>query len=89
MKHGSLFNGIGGFQLAATWMNWSNIFHCEIDSFCNKVVAYHFPESTQHENITTTDFKPYENKIDILTGGFPCQPFSQAGNDDGLVITLL
>ncbi len=79
MKHGSLFNGIGGFQIAAALMGWENIFSCEIDDFCNIVTKYHFPNCTQHIDIRTTNFKQYEGKIDILTGGFPCQPFSVAG----------
>ncbi len=79
MKHGSLFNGIGGFQLAAECMGWQNIFSCEIDDFCNRVTKYHYPNCKQHYDIKTTDFTAYNGKIDILTGGFPCQPFSVAG----------
>jgi DNA (cytosine-5)-methyltransferase 1 len=83
MKHGALFNGIGGFQLAARWMGWNNVFHCEIDDFCNKVVRFHFPNSVQYGNIKTTDFRIYRGQIDILTGGFPCQPYSTAGKRKG------
>lgn len=79
MKHGGLFNGIGGFQLAASWLGWDNVFSCEIDDFCNHVTKYHFPNCKQHYDIKTTDFKEYKGQIDILTGGFPCQPFSVAG----------
>jgi len=83
MTHGALFNGIGGFQLAAHWMGWTNIFHCEIDEFCNKVVKKHFPNSIQHGDIKTTDFSIYRGRINIITGGFPCQPYSTAGKRKG------
>jgi DNA (cytosine-5)-methyltransferase 1 len=83
MKHGSLFSGIGGFDLAAEWMGWENVFHCEWMEFPRKVLDYHFPDADSHIDICTTDFKKYANKIDILTGGFPCQPFSLAGKRKG------
>jgi DNA (cytosine-5)-methyltransferase 1 len=83
MRHGSLFSGIGGFDLAAEWMGWENIFHCEWMEFPRKVLDYHFPNADSHIDICTTDFKKYANKIDILTGGFPCQPFSLAGKRKG------
>lgn len=83
MKCGHLFNGIGGFALAAHWMNWENVMHCEIDPFCNKVMNYHFPNSYQHEDIRTTDFTIWRGKIDLITGGFPCQPYSTAGKRKG------
>jgi DNA (cytosine-5)-methyltransferase 1 len=79
MKCAHLFNGISGFGLAAHWMGWSNVMHCEIDPFCNRVMNYHFPNSFQHEDIRTTDFRIWRGRIDLLTGGFPCQPFSSAG----------
>lgn len=80
---GHLFNGIGGFALAAHWMNWTNVMHCEIDPFCNKVMNYHFPNSYQHEDIRTTDFTIWRGKLDLITGGFPCQPYSTAGKRKG------
>jgi DNA (cytosine-5)-methyltransferase 1 len=83
MRHGSLFSGIGGFDLAAEWMGWENIFHCEWMEFPRKVLDYHFPDADSHIDICKTDFKKYANKIDILTGGFPCQPFSLAGKRKG------
>lgn len=79
MIHGSLFSGIGGFDLAATWAGWQNAFNCEINPFCREVLKYHFPESEQIENIKDYDFTVYRNRIDIISGGFPCQPFSHAG----------
>lgn len=83
MNHGSLFSGIGGFDLAAEWMGWTNVFHCEWMPFPRKVLDYYFPNADSHIDICSTDFTKYANKIDILTGGFPCQPFSMAGKRKG------
>jgi DNA (cytosine-5)-methyltransferase 1 len=83
MRHGSLFSGIGGFDLAAEWMGWENVFHCEWMEFPRKVLDYHFPNADSHIDICKTDFRKYANTIDILTGGFPCQPFSLAGKRKG------
>ena len=79
MNHGSLFSGIGGFDLAAEWMEWDNIFHCEWMPFPRKVLSHYFPNSISYEDITKTDFSIHRGTIDILTGGFPCQPYSSAG----------
>jgi DNA (cytosine-5)-methyltransferase 1 len=83
MKHGSLFSGIGGFDLASEWMGWENVFHCEWMEFPRKVLDYYWPNADSHIDICKTDFKKYANTIDILTGGFPCQPFSMAGKRKG------
>ncbi len=79
MNHGSLFSGIGGFDLAATRAGWENKFHCEWNEFGQKILKYYWPESESFTDIKKTDFKSYANKIDVLTGGFPCQPYSTAG----------
>jgi DNA (cytosine-5)-methyltransferase 1 len=79
MTHGSLFSGIGGFDLAAEWMGWENLFHCEWNEFGQKVLNYYFPNAESFTDITKTDFTKYANRIDVLTGGFPCQPYSLAG----------
>ncbi len=79
MNHGSLFSGIGGFDLAAEWMGWNNIFHCEWNEFGQQILEYYWPEAIRYEDITKTDFTIHKGEIDILTGGFPCQPYSQAG----------
>lgn len=79
MTHGSLFSGIGGFDLAAEWMGWENVFHCEWNPFGQKVLQYYWPDAESFTDITKTDFRKYAEKIDILTGGFPCQPYSNAG----------
>jgi DNA (cytosine-5)-methyltransferase 1 len=79
MTHASLFSGIGGFDLAAEWAGWENIFHCEWNPFGQKVLAHHFPNSKSYNDITKTDFSIHSGEIDVLTGGFPCQPYSAAG----------
>lgn len=78
MTHASLFSGIGGFDLAAEWAGWTNAFNCEIDPFCRKVLKYHFPDAEQYGDIRTTDFTIWRDRIDVLTGGFPCQDASIA-----------
>lgn len=83
MTHASLFSGIGGFDLAAEWAGWTNAFNCEIDPFCQKILKYHFPDAKQYRDIKTTDFAVWRGRIDVLTGGFPCQPFSLAGKRKG------
>jgi DNA (cytosine-5)-methyltransferase 1 len=79
MKHGSLFSGIGGFDLAAEWMGWENVFHCEWNEFGQKVLKYYWPKAITYNDITKTDFSIHRGTIDIISGGFPCQPYSTAG----------
>lgn len=83
MNHASLFSGIGGAEVAASMMGWQNLFHCEIQEFPRKVLQYWFPNSESYEDITKTDFHQWQGKVDVLTGGFPCQPFSLAGRRKG------
>ena len=83
MRHGSLFSGIGGFDLAAEWMGWTNVFHTEWNEFGQKVLKHHFPNSISYHDIIKTDYSIHRNDIDIITGGFPCQPFSNAGKRKG------
>ena len=83
MRHGSLFSGIGGFELAAEWMGWENVFHCEWNPFGQKVLKYYWPKAISYDDITKTDFTIHRGNIDILTGGFPCQPYSSAGRRRG------
>jgi len=79
LRHGSLFSGIGGFDLAAEWMGWENVFHCEWNPFGQKVLKHHFPKAISYNDITQTDFNVHRGRIDIISGGFPCQPYSSAG----------
>lgn len=79
LRHGSLFSGIGGFDLAAEWMGWENVFHCEWNEFGQKVLKYYWPKAKSYNDITKTDFSIHRGTIDILSGGFPCQPYSVAG----------
>jgi DNA (cytosine-5)-methyltransferase 1 len=83
MNHGSLFSGIGGFDLAAEWMGWKNQFHCDINPFSRQLCSFYWPEAQSYDNIKTTDFRIWRGKIDVLSGGFPCQPFSTAGKRMG------
>jgi DNA (cytosine-5)-methyltransferase 1 len=79
MTHGSLFSGIGGFDLASEWMGWQNVFHCEWNPFGQKVLKHYWPKSISYADICSTDFTIHRGAIDIITGGFPCQPYSTAG----------
>lgn len=83
IKHLGLFEGIGGFSLAARWAGWKTVAWCEWNEFGQKVLKYHFPEAEGYGDITKTDFKKYANTINIVTGGFPCQPYSNAGKRKG------
>ena len=83
MRIGSLFSGIGGFDLAAEWMGWSTAWVSEIDPFACSVLAHHFPDAPNHGDITTIDFTTVE-PVDILVGGFPCQDISNAGKREGI-----
>jgi DNA (cytosine-5)-methyltransferase 1 len=79
MKCASLFTGIGGFDLAAETMGWETLVQCEKNEFCQKILKYYWPNATLYGDITTTDFTLWRERIDLLTGGFPCQPYSVAG----------
>ena len=81
--HASLFTGIGGFDLAAEWCGWSNIFQVENDKWCQTKLDKNFPETDKHFDIKDFDGTKYKDKITVLSGGFPCQPFSFAGLQKG------
>lgn len=83
MNHGTVFSGIGGFELAAEWMGWKNVFHTEINPIARKVLKYYWPKAESYEDITKTDYTIWRGKLDILTGGWPCQKYSIAGSKVG------
>lgn len=82
-RHIGLYEGIGGFSLAAEKLDYETVAWCEWSAFCQRVLKYHFPNAKSFGDITTSDFSEYEGSIDLLTAGFPCQPFSVAGNRKG------
>ena len=83
MTHASIFSGIGGPEVAAAMLGWDNAFHCEINPFGRRVLEYWFPESKSYGDVTKTNFSEWRGKIDVLTAGFPCLPFSYAGKRGG------
>jgi DNA (cytosine-5)-methyltransferase 1 len=83
MRLGSLFAGIGGFDLAARWMGWETAWFSEIDPYASAVLAKHWPGVPNHGDITRIDFTQVE-PVDLLCGGFPCQDISSAGKRAGI-----
>ena len=83
MRVMSLFAGIGGFDLAAERMGWETVVQVEIDEWCRKVLAKNFPNAKRYADIKEFDTSPYRGSIDLVCGGFPCQPFSHAGKRRG------
>jgi len=83
LTHGSLFSGIGGFDLAAEWAGWVNLFNCEKDEWCRRILNYYWPKAKQYDDIRNTDFSIWRGRINVLSGGFPCQPFSTSGKRRG------
>jgi DNA (cytosine-5)-methyltransferase 1 len=91
MLHISLFSGIGGFDLAAEWAGWTNIVSCEINPFGNKVLNHYWPNAYHHTDIHTLTIEKINEELTkrhgeqwrtddiVLSGGFPCQPYSLAG----------
>ena len=83
MKVLDLFSGIGGFSLGLEWAGMSTVAMCEKDPYCRKILAKHWPDLTIHEDIRNLDGRQYTKSIDLVCGGFPCQPFSVAGKRKG------
>lgn len=77
MTHASLFSGIGGAEIAAEWMGWQNLFHCEIEEFPRKVLDYWFPNAESYEDIRTTDFKKWGGQNQCSYRGIPLPAFQR------------
>jgi DNA (cytosine-5)-methyltransferase 1 len=83
VRHLDLFSGIGGFALAAQMVGGiETVGFCEIDAWAQKILHKNFPGIPCHDDVKTLDPNDY-GRIDLITGGYPCQPFSTAGNRKG------
>jgi len=80
--HIDLFSGIGGFALAARWTGFRTVVFCERDEFCQRVLRKHWPEVPCVPDIHDFDGRQWAGAT-LLTGGFPCQPFSTCGKRRG------
>lgn len=76
--------GVGGFSYAAHRLGWETAAFCERDEYCQKVLAKNFPGVPIYDDVYTFPSEPFRGRIDVLAGGFPCQPFSQAGKRLGV-----
>lgn len=56
MKLISLFSGYGGFEIAAEWAGWENVLSCEINTFCQTILKYYWPNAYHHDDINTLTF---------------------------------
>lgn len=83
IKHLDLFSGIGGFALAARWAGIETVGFSEIDDYATRVLRKNFPEVPNYGDIRKLTRETVGQTVDIITGGFPCQPFSNAGKRRG------
>lgn len=83
LTFGSLFAGIGGFDLGLERAGMTCKWQVEIDEYCQRVLAKHWPTIKRHDDIRT--FRPTaEWSVDVVAGGFPCQDISRAGHRIGI-----
>lgn len=78
-----LFSGIGGFSLGLERAGFRTSAFCEIDPYCRRVLAKHWPDVPVHTDIRQLDGTRYAGTVDVVCGGYPCQPFSTAGKQQG------
>ena len=78
-----LFSGIGGFSLGLERAGMETVAFCENDAFCQRVLAKHWPGVPIHDNIEELDGRQYRGTVELVCGGFPCQPFSVSGKQRG------
>lgn len=87
MKALSLFSGIGGIDLAGEWAGIETVAFCEREPFCQKVLKKHWPHVPIYDDVCTLTKERLEQDgigtIDLIHGGYPCQPFSLAGKREG------
>lgn len=79
MRHLDLFSGIGGFALGLNRAGFETVAFCEIDPFCQKILNKHWPDVPIIEDVRNAKEFDAVGDVDIITGGYPCQPFSGAG----------
>ena len=78
-----LFSGIGGFSLGLESVGMETVAFCEMDKFCQKVLKKHWPDVPIHSDIKELDGHEYRGTVELVCGGFPCQPYSVAGEQRG------
>jgi DNA (cytosine-5)-methyltransferase 1 len=82
---GSLFAGIGGMDLGLERAGLRCAWQVEIDDFCRRVLAKHWPDVRRHDDVRTfPPTAPEEWRCDLIAGGFPCQDISNAGKRAGI-----